>query len=226
MILAVAATEIEMAPLQALLQQEDIRCLSCVSGVGPMETAVCLTRFLAVRSREVTAVVNVGVAGGYISGPGEDGPQLLDLYLAETETFGDLGVCFPDRIEPLPESLAGRMVFRLDRELLSAARRTCLEHGIAVKTGNFVTVAGVSATRARGEMFRTRFQARCENMEGAAVARVCSEYSLPLLELRCVSNLIEDRDLGRWRLREACEKAARAAAVLIKNMKLIKSVSL
>ena len=181
MILAVAATEIEMAPLQALLQQERVHCLTCVSGVGPMETAVRLTGFLAARHKDIPAVVNVGVAGGYIAGPGENGPQLLDLYLAETETFGDLGVCFPDRIEPLPESLTGRTVFRLDRELLSAARRTCLEHGIAVKTGNFVTVAGVSATRARGEMLQRRFQARCENMEGAAVARVCSEYSLPLL---------------------------------------------
>jgi futalosine hydrolase len=56
-------------------------------------------------------------------------------------------------------------------------------------------------------------------MEGASVARVCSEYSLPLLELRCISNLVEDRDLSRWRLREACEKAAQAAVILIKNLK-------
>ena len=166
MILAVAATEIEMVPLQALLQQENIRCLTCISGVGPMETAVRLTGFLAARSKEITAVVNVGVAGGYIVDSGEDGPQLLDLYLAETETFGDLGICFPDRIEPLPESLTG-------------------------------------------------------NMEGAAVARVCAEFSLPLLELRCISNLVEDRNPAHWRLQEACEKAARTAAVLIKNMKTL-----
>ena len=221
MILAVAATEIEMVPLQALLQQENIRCLTCISGVGPMETAVRLTGFLAARSKEITAVVNVGVAGGYIVDSGEDGPQLLDLYLAETETFGDLGICFPDRIEPLPESLTGKTAFRMDQELLSAARRICLEHSIAVKAGNFVTVVGVSATRARGEMIRNRFQARCENMEGAAVARVCAEFSLPLLELRCISNLVEDRNPAHWRLQEACEKAARTAAVLIKNMKTL-----
>jgi futalosine hydrolase len=218
MILVVAATEIEMAPLQALLLQEGMRCLTCVSGVGPMETAVRLTGFLAARSKEVRAVVNVGVAGGYIAGPGEDSPQLLDLYLAETETFGDLGICFQDRIEPLPETLTGKTAFLLDQELLSAARRICLEHGITVKTGNFVTVAGVSATQARGEMLRKRFQARCENMEGAAVARVCAEFSLPLLELRCLSNLVEDREPARWRLQEACERVAWTAAEIINSM--------
>jgi futalosine hydrolase len=161
-------------------------------------------------------VVNLGVAGGYILD--EKGPQLLDLYLAETETFGDLGICFPDRIEPLPEDLTGTMRFRMDRELLTKACRICEVNAISVKIGNFVTVSGASATQARGEMLRSRFQAHCENMEGAAVARVCSEYSLPVLELRCISNLVEDRDLKRWRLQEACERAAWAAAEIIKTM--------
>ena len=219
MILAVAATEIEIAPLQALLLQERGRCLTCVSGVGPIETAVRLTGFLAVRSKEVREVVNIGVAGGYIADPGEDGPQLLDLYLAETEVFGDLGICFPDRIDFLPEELTGTMYFQMDQDLLVRARRICSASNFNVKTGNFVTVAGVSATRARGEMLRNRFQAQCENMEGAAVARVCAEYSLPLLELRCISNLVEDRDPARWRLQEACEKAAWTAAEIIKTMK-------
>jgi futalosine hydrolase len=213
MILAVAATEFEMAPLRALLQEE-VRYL--ITGVGPVEAAVRLTRFLSVQPDAITAVVNIGVAGGYILD--QRGSQFLDLYLAETEVFGDLGICFPDRIEPLPEDLTGRARFRMDQELLTMACRICTEHGIVVKTGNFVTVAGASATQARGEMLRSRFQAQCENMEGAAVARVCAECSLPVLELRCISNLVEDRDLKRWRLQEACEKAAWAAAQIIKRM--------
>jgi len=213
MILAVAATEFEMAPLRALLREE-IRCL--ITGVGPVEAAVRLTRFLAVRQPDaITAVVNIGVAGGYIAGIGKKGPQLLDLCLAETEAFGDLGICFPDRIESLSEDLMGKVHFRLDQDLLARACRICEANAIPVETGNFVTVSGASATQARGGMLRDRFQACCENMEGAAVARVCAEYSLPMLEIRCISNLVEDRDLKRWRLQEACEKAAETAAVII-----------
>jgi futalosine hydrolase len=218
MILAVAATEIEMAPLQALLQQENFRSLTLVSGVGPVETAVRLVRFLTGRLDAITAVINIGVAGGYIAAVGVSGPELLDLYLAETEVFGDLGICFPDRIDPFPEVLTGRISFRMDRDLLVKASRICADHHITVKTGNFITVTGASATQARGEMLRSRFQAHCENMEGAAVARVCAEYALPVLEIRCISNLVEDRDPGHWRLQEACTKSAQAAAVLLKNL--------
>jgi futalosine hydrolase len=218
MFLAVAATEIEMSPLQRLLQEDDIPCLTLVTGVGPIETAVRLTGFLAGGSHAITAVVSLGAAGGYVHPQGQDGPELLDLYLAETEVFGDLGICFPDRIEPLPEDLAGKMTFLMDRDILAQALKICAERGLNVKTGNFVTVAGASATWVRGEMLRGRFKAHCENMEGAAVARVCAEYSLPVLEIRCISNLVEDRDPGRWRLQEACEKAARAAAVILQTL--------
>ena len=117
MILAVAATEIEMAPLESLLQEENIRCLTLVSGIGPVEAAVRLTRFLAAKSDAITAVVNLGVAGGYILAEKEKGPQLLDLYIAESETFGDLGICFPDRIVSFPEDLTGQVHFRMDQDL-------------------------------------------------------------------------------------------------------------
>jgi len=62
------------------------------------------------------------------------------------------------------------------------------------------------------------YRGLCENMEGAAVARVCREFGLPCLELRCVSNLVEDRDRSRWRLRDACAMAAEAAALVVAHI--------
>lgn len=219
MFLAVAATEIEMRPLQHLLQRDGVRCPTLVAGVGPVETAVRLTRFLADTPAAITGVVNVGVAGGYCAAQeGKRPPALLDLYLAETETFGDLGLCYPDRIERLPEALTGTTRFWMDRALLDAAVRICREWDIPVDTGNFVTVAGASATRTRGEMLARLFQAQCENMEGAAVARVCAEFALPALEIRCISNLVEDRNPETWRLQEACEQSARSAAVILHHL--------
>ena len=217
MILALAATEIEMSPLQALLRDHDLPCLTLVTGVGPVETAVRLSGFLAAPPRKIGMVVNFGVAGGYVSTLDGQGPELLDLYLAETEAFGDLGICFSDRIEPFAGDLAGRLRFSLDKGLLGQAHRIFEAGNIVVKTGNFVTVSGVSATRKRGEMLKRRFTAHCENMEGAAIARVCIEYGLPLLEIRCISNLVEDRDPAGWRLQEACVKSAWAASEIIKN---------
>jgi futalosine hydrolase len=218
MILALAATEIELSPLQTLLREGMVPCLTLLTGVGPVEAAMRLAGFLASASEKIGPVINFGVAGGYVAGNGDAGPGLLDLYLAETESLGDFGICFPDRIEPLAEALTGAISFPLDKGLLDQALRICRDNTISVKTGNFVTVSGASATPERGEMLRRRFHAHCENMEGAAIARVCAEYRLPLLEIRCISNLVEERDPGAWRLQDACAKSARAAAELIKHL--------
>jgi futalosine hydrolase len=37
-------------------------------------------------------------------------------------------------------------------------------------------------------------------MEGAAVALACQQLAVPLLEVRGISNLVEDRDTRRWNL--------------------------
>lgn len=222
MILAVAATEFEMSPFLQLLAEdgEEPSCFTLIAGVGPVETALRLTRYLERRDPRIDTVLNFGVAGAYVSASprGCGDVSLLDLCLAEQESLGDFGICFSDHIEPLAENLGGRLVFPLDQSLLHQAKEILAQHGQPFRSGNFVTVSAASATRQRGAMLAARFQGICENMEGAAAARVCGEFSLPLLELRAISNLVEDRDLGRWRMAEACSRAAGAAALLVREM--------
>lgn len=229
MILAVAATEFEMKPLERLLAvdggihfEEGLKrpCYTLISGVGPVETTLRLTRFLERRDPRVDKVLNFGVAGAYVADSplGWGNASLLDLCLAEQESLGDFGICFSDHVDSFAEKLGGSTVFPLDHSLLSQAREILARHQIACRSGNFVTVSAASATRQRGEMLAARYQGMCENMEGAAVARVCAEFSLPLLELRAVSNLVEDRDLSRWKMAEACSKVAEAAALLIREI--------
>ena len=228
MILAVAATEFEMNPLARFLAMvrnlscQDGRALPCctlIAGVGPVETTLRLTRYLERRDPRIDKVLNFGVAGAYVceTSPSGNG-ALLDLCLAEQENLGDFGICFADHYEALDEKLGGSTVFPLDQPMLRQARIVLDCHGMAYRCGNFVTVSAVSATRKRGAMLAARYQGLCENMEGAAVARVCAEFSLPLLEVRVVSNLVEDRDLSRWRMADACARAAEAAALLVREM--------
>jgi futalosine hydrolase len=222
MILAVAATEFEMKPLEQLLAVDGpaCSCATLIAGVGPVETTLRLTRYLERRDPRIDTVLNFGVAGAYLSeAPTGQGPAaLLDLCLAEQEILGDFGICFADHIEAFDEKLGGTRVFPLDQSLLCQARDILGQHQLTCRCGNFVTVSAASATRQRGMMLAARHQGLCENMEGAAVARVCAEFSLPLLEVRAVSNLVEDRDLSRWKMTEACALAARAAGLLVRAM--------
>ncbi|MGW8195068.1 MAG: phosphorylase family protein, partial [Desulforhopalus sp.] len=90
--------------------------------------------------------------------------------------------------------------------------------GLRFHTGTFITVNSISATRRRGVMLRSRWGGLCENMEGAAVARACREYSIPWLELRCIANFVEDRDPSTWRLQDGCRKAAETALQVIRGV--------
>ena len=193
-----------------------------VCGVGPVETALRLTALLARREAagapRYRGVINIGVAGAYRLA--EKSANLLDLCLAEREVLGDLGICDETAIVSLrSDTLEILDTFALEGPLLAEAASVLAGGGMACRRGTFVTVSCVSGTSRRGDLLARQHQGLCENMEGAAAARVCREFGLPFLELRCVSNLVEERDLRKWRLREACDRCGEAAAFLLQGLR-------
>ncbi len=219
MILAVAATEIEMEPFLSLMRDRR-DYLSCVTGIGPVETAVRLMSFLQQNSinEKINAVINFGIGGGYQTQQEGSIISLLDVCLAQYEILGDFGICFDNHIEMFSDELEVNIVFQLDSQLFAKGKDILLKNRIKYHSGNFITVNGVSGTGKRGHILFKKFSGICENMEGAAIARVCEEISLPLLELRCVSNMVENRDVSRWKVKDACEKAAFAASLIAKQL--------
>ncbi len=212
MLLVVTATELEMRPLRQTLAGLP-GWTPLVAGVGLLETAVHLSRFLSGNTVKLLGIINCGVAGAYVGA----GPGLLDLCLAERETMADFGVGLEAGVEDFAPPLAPAS-FPLDGPLLARALEILTRRGMRFWPGNFVSVQTASGQEGRGELLRQRHRAICENMEGAAVARVAAEFSLPCLELRAVSNLVRDRDLGGWRLNEAAAACAQAAAMLLPEL--------
>jgi len=212
--LFVCATELEMAPLRKKLAgRDDVELL--VSGVGLVESACSLSCFLAAGQGKIRTIINFGIAGAYVGG----NAGLLDICLAEKEVLGDLGLCFKDHIEPLgQENITVRNSFPLANPVLRQVEKIFNEKSIEFQKGTFVTVNCVSASALRGDFLGRTHQALAENMEGAAIARACLHFDLPLVELRCISNMVEDRDTSSWRLNEACEKSAITAACLAGNL--------
>lgn len=214
MYLAVAATDFEMEPFQAACRTG--RLDSLVAGVGPVETTVRLMSFLQGSGTRYKGVIHFGVGGAYIDSAGTPAAGLLDICLAETEVLGDLGISLEDGIEKITgPGLSVQDSFIMDAELLQMAGQALDAAGLPFRAGNFVTVSCASGTAARGTMLAERYNGLCENMEGAAVARVCREFSLPCLEVRCISNMVEDRDTSRWKLKQACRGAGEAAAAIV-----------
>jgi len=218
MYLVTAATAFEMEAFRRACAP-GLRYASLLTGIGPVEAAVQVTAVLARASTPFAGVFNLGLAGAYPQDQGEEGAGLLDLCLATGEVLGDLGVCYQDGIEPLRgESFQVLDTFPLDPALRIRARALLAGGPWPVRSGTFVTVSCVSGSHARGLLLARQHRALCENMEGAAVARVCLQFNLPLLELRCISNLVEDRNLDNWQVHKACARCGEAAALVLTGL--------
>lgn len=187
-------------------------------GMGKTNAAQALAALL--ETRPVRGVIGFGVGGAY---PGS-GLDVGGVALATAEIYGDEGVEGPggwlstEAIGiPLLETQDGARFneLALDEARVEAAARTLSAAGMPFASGPFVTVSTCSGTRARGEALRARHAAICESMEGAACAHVAALYEVPFLEVRGISNLVEDRDLSRWQLADAAGSAAAAVERIV-----------
>ncbi len=186
------------------------RTLLAATGIGKVNAASCVTALLEHFSPEL--LLNIGCAGAY----GESGLSVGDLALAGAEVYGDEGVATPDGWHSLEligipaltkenETYFNR--FPLSGWALDKARQVAEGAGLTLPVGDFVTVSTVSGTTERGAQLYRRFGGICENMEGAAVAQVALLYGVECMEIRGISNLVEDRDLSRWNIPLAAERA-------------------
>ena len=211
MLLVSVAIESEIKPLEQFLADADqVNVLT--TGMGPVATAASLSSYLTLHGSRIDGVFNIGVTGAYA----DSGVAMLDICLAQQEVLGDFGICMQDGIQNFDAGLIRPVnPFLFNNDLALLVERILNGHNIAFKKVNFVTVNCCTGTTERGEFLRRKFAAGCENMEGAAVAMVCKNFNIPCVELRCVSNMVEDRDSGKWRLAEAVEKMCRVAEVVL-----------
>ena len=193
------------------------QCHLVHTGIGVVNTAHALTRQF---EAELPAlVIQFGIAGAYV-------PACLpvaSVALATEEIYGDVGVITPDGWKPADEigiplvpgddPLFNR--FPLDLEMVRRAAELC-----GARCGPFVTVSQCTGVQALGDTLHHRFSALCESMEGAAAAHICALYNVPFLEVRGISNLVEDRARARWNIIGAATVAQQAVIKIVEHEQL------
>lgn len=181
-----------------------------VTGIGKVNTAAAVTSLL--ERFEPELLINTGCAGAYRG----SGLAVGDLAMATAELLGDEGVLTPDgwhSLEligiPAAERNGERYFnsFPLTRWATEKASYLAETAGFTLRRGTFITVSTASGTAERGDDLFRRFGGICENMEGGAAAQVALLHGVDCLEVRGVSNLVEDRDLSRWDIPLAVERA-------------------
>ena len=158
---------------------KNIHAVICICGIGKTNaahgTALLIERF------KPDFVWNIGIAGAYPS----SGLKIGDVVIAENEIYGDEGLMVKNGFFTMKEIL-GYPENDFPMFVPKKMRNSIVK-------GNFVTVSTCTGTLERGKEIEKRFNAICENMEGAAIAHICSLSGIPVSEIRGISNIIEDR---------------------------------
>ena len=232
-LLLVSATEIESGAIQSALKNAKTtqhtgktvivgdlcgwRCTLLHTGIGSVNAAHALTCQLERQTPNL--VIQFGIGGAYVP----TGLPIRSVVLATEEIYGDVGVLTPYGWKPADE-IGIPLVhgdppyfnrFPLDSQLVSTAAEIC-----GVRCGPFVTVSQCSGVQGVGDALHARFNALCESMEGAAAAHICTLYNVPFLELRGISNLVENRQPARWDIPGAADIAQSALIKMISNKKI------
>ena len=197
------------------------------TGIGAVNTAQALTG--ALETLRPNFVLQTGIGGAYLT----SGLDIGDIALATDENYGDLGVLTPNGwhsaeeigIPVLRKDRDYYNRFELDSNLVSQAHITVnkINWGITAPTvisGPFVTVQQCTGVSSKGNELAARFGGICENMEGAAAAHLCALYNVPFIELRAISNRVEDRNFDTWDVTLAAYRAQKATGKIIKNIEL------
>ncbi|MBI5212608.1 MAG: futalosine hydrolase [Nitrospirae bacterium] len=152
----------------------------CICGVGKANAAHGAA--LLIEKFKPDSVYNIGVGGAYPS----SGLSIGDVVIAEKEIYGDEGLLSKDGFHTMDEILSNAIlnefIMRVPEELKEFKNK-----------GNFVTVSTCTGTLEKGREIEKKFNAVCENMEGAAITQICALSGIPVTEIRGISNIIEDR---------------------------------
>jgi futalosine hydrolase len=163
-----------------------IRTTLAICGAGKANSAHATALLIERFAPEL--VCNIGIAGAYPS----SGLKVGDIAIANMEIYGDEGLELKSGFISLNE-LFGKDKNMNEFKFHNSFAMHIPENLKDIRAGHFVTVSTCSGTLDKGVKIENRFNAICENMEGAAVAHICSFSGIPAVEMRGISNIIEDR---------------------------------
>jgi futalosine hydrolase len=200
------------------------RILLSVSGMGKVNAAHTATLMLA--RFDPKALVVFGIGGSYPS----SGARIGDLAIATEEIAGDEGILTREGFKdtefmgiPLLKTATSLIytTYPASEQLVQRSMQSLAVHQksgqVNIHVGRFVTLSTCTGTATRAKELEERYRGLCENMEGAAVAHVAELHGVPWLEVRGISNMVEDRDLTKWDIPKAAGAVQQAVQYIVED---------
>jgi futalosine hydrolase len=156
-----------------------------ITGVGMTATAYALGKTL---TADYQLVLNLGIAGSF------DRNMILGTVVQIMEDeFSELGAQDRDSFLSLSALGFGKTTYE----------RSFTTHHPLLNTlpqVRGITVNQVHGNRAAIDAVVNRLHPATESMEGAAVFYACEQAALPCLQIRAISNYVEERNKESWKI--------------------------
>ena len=200
-ILIVSATEKEILPLKNKLKiKSSVVCVMkysvikdfnvdfLITGIGSTLTTYALTKKLS--DKKYDFVINAGIAGSFTS-------ELLigDVINVQTDEFADLGIEDKNDFFTLFEKgfIEKNQIPFTESKLINPTNLN-----VNLKQVSGITVNTTHGNKNSIELFKNKFNAAIETMEGAAFFYVCLNENVNFLQIRAISNYVEERNNANW----------------------------
>ena len=172
-VLIVAATKLEIT-------SDKIKCeTTLITGVGMVNTAISLTKELL--NKKYDLVINIGIAGSFSS-------EIINGEVVEVveDIFSEIGFENESEFSKFTD-------FYLKTKYLNNSRTS-------LKKVRAITVNTVHGKNATIFEIMKRESPEIESMEGASVFKVCEEFNVSCIQIRSISNKVEERNKSNWNL--------------------------
>ena len=195
----IGAMDVEVAAIKAAMQDTTDKVISGIPfytgtlhrrpailarcGIGKVNDAVCTQIMISVFG--VDEIINTGVAGAVAHGIRQNDIVIADKFVqhdVDTSAIGD---------PPGFVSTVNRIYFAADSGIAERLRAAIGDKAHCV-TGTIATGDQFVADKAVTEQLRQRFHAAACDMEGGAIAHVCTLAGIPFGAVRCISDSADE----------------------------------
>ena len=161
-----------------------------VTGIGSVLTTYNLLKALSVRKYDV--IINVGIAGSF-----NHNLKIGETVFVQTDQFADLGIEDRDELFTVFEKgFIPENQFPFKNALLKCT----YENDFGLKKASAITVNTTHGSRRSIDLFKNKFKADIESMEGAAFFYVCLQENISFFQIRTISNYVEERNEANWNI--------------------------
>ncbi len=190
-ILVVAATEMEIAPFMAQNTMANV----LITGVGAPACMFAVTKRL--QQKKYDFIIQGGIAGTF-----KNQYPLGQIFAVKTDLFADLGIQEKDQFFTLFEKgFTSEDAFPNTNGRL----QNTTQNFFSLKPVNAITINTVSDSFVQTELYRKKYDADIESMEGAAFHYACIQENVPFLQVRSISNFVGERVKTNWKMKEAID---------------------